>query len=94
MVVYIDSKFRCHLTPTQDTVAQEVPFFDDKDPAYIEGYCYYQSEDGGVVKFYPWKDAALLDSIQRNYEAKQAAEEEYSAALTEIEAALGITQAE
>lgn len=105
MKIYIDSEFKCH-TSTGDGLREiETPFFDNCDPAYIEGYRFvpagesWTREDGEVFQgemISPWKDWEELDKFQREYEREQyaavtAQNAEYEAALSEIETALGVT---
>ena len=67
MKIYIDSDFHCHVTNMDGTLREiETNFFDDKCPAFIEGYCYNDSK--GYPQIYPWKTYSELDSVQREYE--------------------------
>ena len=97
MKIYIDSEYKCHVSPGEGLTAVETDFFDGKAPGFIEGYRFvpdgqsWTREDGAVFAgemVSPWKPWAELDSIQRAYEREQAAALE--AALTEIEEALGV----
>ena len=65
MKVYIDSEFKCHVSPGERLTEVEVSFFDNKCNEFVEGYRYIPSgsvwirEDG--VEFAgemvsPWKD--------------------------------------
>ena len=72
--------------------------FDGKCDAYIEGYRFiparesWEREDGVVFAgemVAPWKDWRELDDAQREYERQMIAE--YEQALSEIEAALGVS---
>ena len=76
----------------------DTELFDGKCPAYIEGYRYippgerWVREDGVMFQgemITPWKPWEELDAAQREYERQQIAA--YEAALSEIEAALGVT---
>ena len=98
MTVYIDSEYQCHVT-NPDGVFREVEtgFFDGKCDAYIEGYRFvpagavWTRSDGAVFHgemIAPWKPWPELDAAQREYERQMLAE--YEAALSEIEAALGV----
>ena len=105
MKVYIDDEFKCHTQAADGLTAVETDFFDGKCAAYIEGYRYvpagqtWTREDGTVFTgemVSPWKPWAELDAAQRAYERERAAaleaqNAEYEAALSEIEAALGVT---
>lgn len=103
--IYIDTDYKVHLMDDGTMTAIETEFFDDKCDTYIEGYRYvptgqtWTREDGEVFAgemIAPWKDWSTLDAAQREYEREQYAElkaqnAEYETALTEIEAALGVT---
>ena len=65
MKVYIDSEFKCHVSPGEGLREVEVSFFDNKCNEFVEGYRFVPSgstwirEDG--VEFAgemisPWKD--------------------------------------
>lgn len=104
MVIYVDTQYRCHTAPGEGLTAVETDFFAGKCGAYIEGYRFvpggktWVREDG--VEFAgemiaPWKPWKVLDEAQREYEREQyaavtAQNAEYEAALSEIEAALGV----
>ena len=105
MTIYIDSDFKCHTATADGLTAVETDYFDGKCPAYIEGYRFvpagasWTRPDGVVFQgemVSPWKPWRELDSAQRAYEQEQleslsAQNSEYEAALSEIEAALGVT---
>lgn len=96
--IYIDSEFKCHTVNDGSMIALETGFFDGKCDTYIEGYRYVPAgetwvrEDGVVFTgemIAPWTDWNELDTAQRAYERQQLAA--YEAALSEIEAALGVS---
>lgn len=96
--IYIDSEFKCHTVNDGTMIAVETDFFDGKCDAYIDGYRYVTAgetwvrEDGVVFTgemIAPWKPWDELDVAQREYERQQLAA--YEAALSEIEAALGVS---
>lgn len=96
--IYIDTDFKCHTANDGTMTAVEADAFDSKCPEYIEGYRYVPSgeswtrDDGTVFTgemIAPWKDWKELDAAQREYERQQLAA--YEAALSEIEAALGVS---
>ena len=98
MLIYIDSDFRCHDTDDGTMTAVETGSFDGKCDAYIEGYRFVPSgavwtrEDGTQFPgemVAPWKDWSELDEAQRVYERQLLSE--YEQALSEIEAALGVS---
>ena len=97
-LIYIDFDFKCHITDDGAMTAVETDFFDGKCAAYIEGYRFvpagesWTRQDGEVFHgemVSPWKDWRELDAAQRDYEREQLAA--YEQALSEIEAALGVT---
>ena len=103
MKIYIDSDYKCHATQSDGLTEVETDFFDGKAPGYIEGYRFipaghsWTGEDGTVYRgeaAFPVTDWEALDKIQRVYEREQipaltAQNDEYEAALSEIEEALG-----
>ena len=99
MTIYIDSDYKCHTTnPDASFREVETNFFDGKCDAYIEGYRFvpagksWTREDGVVFPgemIAPWKDWRMLDAAQRAYERQLIAK--YEQALSEIEAALGVS---
>lgn len=105
MIIYLDSDFKCHIRNDGTLIAVETAAFDGKCDAYIEGYRFVPGgktwirEDGAVFAgemIAPWKPWKVLDEAQREYEREQyaavtAQNAEYEAALSEIEAALGVT---
>ena len=104
MKIYIDSDYKCHATPADGLTAVETDFFDGKAPGYIDGYRFipaghsWTGEDGTVYRgeaAFPVTDWEALDKIQRVYEREQipaltAQNDEYEAALSEIEEALSV----
>ena len=96
--IYIDSAFKCHTVNDGTMTAVDTNFFDGKCAAYIDGYRFvpagatWTREDGVVFAgemIAPWKDWQELDEAQRQYERQLLAD--YEQALSEIEAALGVT---
>lgn len=76
--VYIDSEFKCHVTDDGTMTAVETDVFDGKCDAFIEGYRFvpfgesWTREDGVVFTgemIAPWKNFAELVAAQRQYEA-------------------------
>ena len=95
--IYLDSEFKCHVVNDGTMRAVETDHFDGMCDTFIEGYRFVPSDeiwtrhDG--VKFRgemisPWKDYKALSVAQRAYEKVLLAE--YEAALSNIEAALGV----
>ena len=96
MKVYIDSEFKCHVSPGEGLREVEVSFFDNKCNEFVEGYRYIPSgsvwirEDG--VEFAgemisPWKDYNELAMAQLDYLTEKMAEapstDEITAAIEE-----------
>lgn len=81
-MIYIDSEFKCHTTNPDGTCRSfEVPFFEDKCPAFIEGYRYipagesWTRSDGTVFHgemIAPHTDYRILAAYQQQYEAMMA----------------------
>lgn len=95
MTIYIDNDYKCSLSDDGTMREFDVPFFDGKCAAFIEGYRYVPSgeswtrADGEIFAgqmIAPWKPYDQLYKAQLEYELEQ-----YKAALTEIETALGVT---
>lgn len=102
--IYIDSGFKCHTSAAEGLTQIETNAFDGKCNVYIQGYRFipagqtWTRADGVMFTgemISPWKPWAELDTAQREYEREQyqalaAQNAEYEAALSEIEAALGV----
>ena len=105
MAIYIDADYKCHTATADGLTAVETDYFDGKCQAYIEGYRFvpagqtWTRPDGVVFEgemVCPWRPWLELDSAQRAYEQEQleslsAQNAEYETALSEIEAALGVS---
>lgn len=97
MTIYIDSDYKCYVSAAEGRRAVETDFFDGKSPELIESYRFvpegetWTREDGEVFTNMeaPWKDLSEAYAAQTAYLTAQNAQ--YEAALTEIEAALGVT---
>lgn len=102
MKIYIDTNdgFKCYTTDTGGLLEYEEPFFNNKCQEFIESYrCKpvgyeWITENGEVIQadcklLVPWKDLGEAYAAQTAYLERQNAQ--YEAALTEIEAALGVT---
>ena len=98
MTIYIDSDYKCYVSATEGRRAVETNFFDGKCPEWIESYRFVPAGEtwvkpngemfrGEMVS--PWKDLGEAYAAQATYVTAQNAQ--YEAALTEIEAALGVT---
>lgn len=93
--IYIDSKFKCHVSNDGTMTTVETNFFDGKCDAYVEGYRFvpngetWTRSDGEVFHgemISPWKDYAELDNAQREYERELLAElQENSILMSDLE---------
>lgn len=99
MTIYIDSDYKCHTSQADGLTAVETDFFNGKCRQFIEGYrfvpadCTWVREDG--VEFTgemiaPFRDYSILAELQAVYDEQQQTINEYEAALSEIEQALGV----
>lgn len=97
MTIYIDSNYRCYASAAEGRRAIETDAFDGKCPEWIESYRLvpagetWTRGDGEVFTnmVSPWKDLGKAYAAQMAYITSQNTQ--YEAALTEIEAALGVT---
>lgn len=99
MIIYIDSDYKCHTIPGDGLTAVETDFFDGKCRQFIEGYRFvpagesWAREDGQVFTgemVAPWRDYSILEELQAVYDEQQQTINEYEAALSDIEQALGV----
>lgn len=83
MKIYIDSDFKCHLSPADGLTEVETDLFDGKCREYIEGYRLvpegqvWTREDGTVFRglmISSWKPWNELDKAQREYERQRVPE--------------------
>ena len=96
MTIYIDNEYKCYVSSTEGRRAVETDFFDGKCPELIESYRFvpegetWTREDGEAFTnmVSPWKDLGEAYAAQAAYVTAQNTQ--YEAALTEIEAALGV----
>lgn len=97
MTIYIDSDYKCYVSAAEGRRAIETNEFDGKCAEWIESFRYVPAgetwvrEDDEVFTHMvaPWKDLSEAYAAQAAYVTAQNAQ--YEAALTEIEAALGVT---
>ena len=98
MTIYIDNDYKCYVSSAEGRRAVETNFFDGKCPEWIESYRFvpegetWMRGDGEVFKgemVTPWKDLSEAYTAQTAYLERRTVQ--YEAALTEIEAALGVT---
>ena len=82
LTIYLDADYKCHISNDGTMRAFEVSFFDGKCAAFIEGHRYvpegetWTRSDGKVFgngMLTPWRDLALLEKFQAQYEAQLAA---------------------
>lgn len=98
MTIYIDSDYKCYVSAAEGRRAVETDAFNGKCKEWIESYRYVPAgevwvrSDGAMFPgemVSPWKDLGEAYAAQTAYVTAQNAQ--YEAALTEIEAALGVT---
>lgn len=98
MTIYIDGDYKCYVSEADGRRAIEADFFDGKCDEWIECYRYvpagetWVKENGEMFRgemIAPWKDPSEAYAAQTAYVTAQNTQ--YEAALTEIEAALGVT---
>lgn len=98
MTIYIDSDYKCHVSAAEGRRVIETDAFNCKCQEWIESFRFvpagetWTREDGEVFNgemVTPWKDLGNAYAAQAAYVTAQNAQ--YEAALTEIEAALGVT---
>lgn len=89
MTIYIDSDYKCHVSPGEGMTAIETDAFNDKCRQYIEGYRFvpagqsWTREDGQVFHgemIAPWRDYTILSELQ------EVAQEEQDKATAEMAA--------
>lgn len=97
MTIYIDNDYKCYVSDADGRRAVETDEFNGKCAEWIESFRLvpagetWTRGDGEVFTnmVSPWKDLGKAYAAQTAYVAAQNAQ--YEAALTEIEAALGVT---
>lgn len=97
MIIYIDNDYKCHVSDAEGRKAIETTYFDGKCAEWIESFRYvpkgetWTREDGEVFTnmVSPWKELREAYAAQTAHVTAQNTQ--YEAALTEIEAALGVT---
>lgn len=99
MTIYIDSDYKCHVSPADGLTIIETDAFNSKCRQFIEGYRFvpagqsWTREDGQVFHgemIAPWRDYSILAELQSVYDEQQQTINEYEAALSEIEQALEV----
>lgn len=97
MTIYIDSNYRCYVSAADGRREIETDAFNGKCAEWIESFRFVPADetwtrgDGEVFTnmVSPWKDLGEAYIAQEAYVSAQ--NRQYEAALTEIEAALGVT---
>ena len=97
MTIYIDNDYKCYVSAADGRRAIGTDDFNGKCSEWIESYRFvpagetWTREDGEIFTnmMAPWKDLSAAYTAQADYLAQQNRQSE--AALTEIEAALGVT---
>ena len=93
MTIYIDSDYKCHVSPADGLTAVETDAFEGKCKQYIEGYRFvpadetWTREDGEVFHgemIAPWKSYEILAELQALYEEEQAKQADMAAALEAV----------
>ena len=94
MIIYLDGDYKCHVASDGTMKEAETSFFDGKCKTVIEGYRYvpagemWTREDGMEFPgemISPWRDYALLEEFQQQYEELIAQQEDMQAALAVLE---------
>lgn len=97
MTIYIDDDYKCHVSAADGRRAIETNEFNGKCDEWIESYRFVPAGErwvkpngemfrGKMVA--PWKDLGEAYAAQAGYLSSQ--NKQYEAALSEIEAALGV----
>ena len=103
MKIYIDADCRCHSSPAEGLREFDVPFFEGKCPAYIEGTRYvppgetWTRSDGKVFTgemISPAIDSRVREAYQKQYEAMLPELEQTKSDLADADAALNTLGAE
>lgn len=90
MKILIDEDYKCRLESGEGLKEVETDFFGGKCRAYIEGYRFiphgeiWMDATGETVRgeaVFPWRDYALLEEFQRQYEEMLAQQADAIAAL-------------
>lgn len=98
MTIYIDSDYKCYVSAAEGRRVIETDAFNGKCAEWIESFRFVPADetwtrgDGEVFNgemMAPWKDLSNAYMEQMAYITSQNTQ--YESALTEIEAALGVT---
>ena len=96
MTIYIDDDYKCYVSEADGRRAVETNYFDGKCTEWIESCRFVPAGETWVKPngemftnmIAPWKDLSAAYAAQADYLAQQNTQ--YEAALSEIEAALGV----
>ena len=92
MTIYIDSEYKCHVSPGEGLTAVETDAFNGKCRQYVEGYRFvptgqvWTREDGQEFSgemVAPCREYEMLAEFQSIYEEEQAKATEEIAAIVE-----------
>lgn len=97
MTIYIDSDYKCYVSAAEGRRTIETDAFNGKCDEWIESFRFvpagetWTRDDGEAFTnmVSPWKDLSEAYAAQTVYVTEKNTQ--YEAALTEIEAALGVT---
>lgn len=97
MTIYIDDEYKCYVSAGEGRRVVETDTFSGKCTEWIESFRLvpagetWTREDGEAFTnmIAPWKDLGEAYATQADYASQL--NKQYEAALTEIEAALGVT---
>ena len=90
MTIYVDSDYKCHVSPGDGLTPVETDAFNGKCRQYVEGYRFvpagqsWTREDGQVFSgemVAPCRDPAILEELQALYEEEQEKQADMAAAL-------------
>lgn len=95
MRIFIDSDFKCHAEPAEGLREFDVPFFDGKCPAFVEGYRYVPQDERWILPngkyicgemIAPWVNYNILETAQQAADrAQEQADEQIMELLDVIE---------
>ena len=94
MIIYLDANYKCHTSNDGTMREVETSFFNSKCKTFIEGYRYVPAGEmwtradgtefpGEMIS--PWREYALLEEFQRQYEELIAQQADMQAALALLE---------
>lgn len=86
MRIYVDvnNDFKCYTSSAGTMREIDLEFFDGKCKAFIEGFCCIPSTDAAsndICTVFAWREYALLEEFQQQYEEMLAQQADMAAAL-------------